>query len=778
MPSEISTKHEAFWDDLEAAALSDIKHPDLDFLTVLHAIWYAGSLSISARGLGQWFPHASRARLSTQFHDHTVFCLLLTSFKREISLYKLGALVLLQSMPIAEEDPLQRSLYLALVVRLALTMGLHREPTLFELSVSEEGMRRLLWWQIIQLDISNVVASGYPSQISERFCDTRVVCEDRDAFTSETASNGLSSNPSLKSGSHRSATTNGEHPDPSAFRTLHKLARGKSIMACALRSVTSIHLETKKLRNEDVNEMKRIMTEAEFHVNDIINSIPSKGLPEMGFSPNVSRDTHSRPSDCDILMSSPLTSNDIAFYKTSPEQIDISWPLTNFHRQRQLAYNKWARISLSILMDKIHCVVYAPFLKNTKSKLWGVGRQCALHNCHSFLRKFVSLATDPDLEPFRWGWPTLYGSLHAVLIVLVDVYERPGSVEAPRSRELIDQVFAMAAPESGIVGGPYGVTVQRPIREGGVQAWDMLRGLRSAAWQRAGLDPAVLWTEEDQLAVGLATPLTEAQQIAQSLREGSIYDTHTSHNHNLWTGETTSIEPGVQYMLKLNQAEFSNHEGVERQPLPSDPRSRDQLVQGVDVSTRTKPSQGLARRADQRRMPFPLSSHMEKCSGKAAEENSPPDRILNMHNHVSRPAGGPQICPSKAAVFVAEAEAGFGTQPLHEASYLSGQATWQQSINNGGNNAQHDAQGQIPRKQASEGVHANGFADGYASHIPVHHEEQLHEDQDFASNVSHQSDTDMNLGFDWDKWDAVFGQYSGFTDLMEDETAWSAYVHS
>ena len=467
MPAEISRKHEAFWDEIAAKEVSDGKPPDLEVLTALYSIWYAGSLSISKRGLRKWFPQMSRAQLSTQFHDSAVFCLLLGSFKDDISLYKLGALVLLQSIPIAEEDPLQTNLYLALIIRLALSMGLHREPTLFELAVSEEGMRRRLWWQIIQLDLFNVVASGYPSQISEKFCDVRVVCEDRDAFTSENGAATSSSDANLKSTSPQSAGSQGESPNSTTFRTLARLARGRSIMACALRSVVAIHLETNKLRNQDVNEMKRIMTEAEGHIHSIIKSIPSKGLPEMGFAPDMRRDLHRLPSDSDVLMDNPITDKDVAYYLTAPNDTDPLWPLANFHRQRQSACNKWARISLSMLIDKMHCVVYAPFLKNTKSKLWGVGRQCALHNCHSFLRKLISLATDPDLEPFRWAWPAMYGPLHAVLIVLVDVYERPSSVEASRSRELVDKVFTIAAPESGFVGGPDGFTVQRPLREGG-----------------------------------------------------------------------------------------------------------------------------------------------------------------------------------------------------------------------------------------------------------------------------------------------------------------------
>lgn len=114
--------------------------------------------------------------------------------------------------------------------------------------------------------------------------------------------------------------------------------------------------------------------------------------------------------------------------------------------------------------------------------------------------------------------------MHATMIMLVDLYERPTSIEAPRSRAFIDQIFAMSGPDGGIVSGEDGVTVQRPLREGGREAWDLLRKLREKAWRKAGLDPNVLWTEESQINAGIAQPLTEAQRMAQSLREDVLHD--------------------------------------------------------------------------------------------------------------------------------------------------------------------------------------------------------------------------------------------------------------
>lgn len=88
--------------------------------------------------------------------------------------------------------------------------------------------------------------------------------------------------------------------------------------------------------------------------------------------------------------------------------------------------------------------------------------------------------------------------------MLIDLYERPYSAEAPKSRAFIDKIFSLSGPDGGVVGGEDGVSTQRPLKDGGREAWDMIRRLRQKAWQRAGLDPHKLWTEKAQMQAGLA----------------------------------------------------------------------------------------------------------------------------------------------------------------------------------------------------------------------------------------------------------------------------------
>lgn len=100
---------------------------------------------------------------------------------------------------------------------------------------------------------------------------------------------------------------------------------------------------------------------------------------------------------------------------------------------------------------------------------------------------------------------------------MIDLYERPISPEAPRSRAYIDKIFSISGPDGGVVGGEDGITTQRPLKDGGREAWDMMRRLREKAWQRAGLNPEHFWTEQAQYQAGVAATSDEHRSATQSL---------------------------------------------------------------------------------------------------------------------------------------------------------------------------------------------------------------------------------------------------------------------
>ena len=105
-------------------------------------------------------------------------------------------------------------------------------------------------------------------------------------------------------------------------------------------------------------------------------------------------------------------------------------------------------------------------------------------------------------------------------IMLIDLYERPYSPEAIKSRAFIDRILALSGPDGGVVGGEDGVFLQRPLKDGGREAWDMIRRLRQKAWQKVGLNPQILWTEQDQIRVGAGDSTRETSSSSASFDTG------------------------------------------------------------------------------------------------------------------------------------------------------------------------------------------------------------------------------------------------------------------
>lgn len=252
----------------------------------------------------------------------------------------------------------------------------------------------------------------------------------------------------------------------------------------------------------DMEELRSILLNLQLNLNSIVNRIPDVGGLETTTDDSLSYSSRSpveaRTTDAEL----PGEGSN-----SCPEQ---------YHSPVLVAFYKWARILLSLFIDKAFCVAYQPFLKNAKSRVWPTARHSALRHCHGFMEKFISMATDPDFQPFRWSWPGNHQPMHATMVMLIDLYERPYSIEAPKSRAFIDKIFSLTGPDGGVVGGEDGISTQRPLKDGGREAWDMIRRLRQKAWQKAGLDPQKLWTEQAQIKAGVVPGPEEYSCFADS----------------------------------------------------------------------------------------------------------------------------------------------------------------------------------------------------------------------------------------------------------------------
>ncbi|OJJ45807.1 hypothetical protein ASPZODRAFT_69040 [Penicilliopsis zonata CBS 506.65] len=488
-PPTILKLYNAFWEWYDNSSYSGEPCPDPTFIPLLYAIWYCGSVTISIRSIKADFNVSSRHALSHPYHDETTRWLSKTCFLRSPSLHGLAAYVLVQTVLSKEEEPLTSSLFVSLGMRVAQSMGLHRDPAKFGIASAEAEYRRRLWWHIMYMDCIIAMASGLPPIIPEdTYWDVRQTNEIKDTLLGTAQAEKY----------ERLVATGMRPPDNPDDPTLcggrsmvnvyYLWAKGKYIMTRAVRRILRIQVGTREVTRKDLEELKSILVDLQVKMSAVIDRIP---LVEPSIASPISQS---------IPSSSPPSNQPGLPGEGSPGCME------QYHSHVLVAFHKWAKIVLSMFIDKSFCVAYQPFLKNAKSRIWSVARQSALRHCYGFMEKFISVATESIFQPFHWSWPGNHQPMHATMILLIDLYERPYSSEAPRSRAFIDKIFSMIGPDGGVVGGAEdGIPTQRPLKDGGREAWDMLQRLRYKAWQKAGLDPTQLWTEQAQVQARTAS---------------------------------------------------------------------------------------------------------------------------------------------------------------------------------------------------------------------------------------------------------------------------------
>lgn len=334
------------------------------------------------------------------------------------------------------------------------------------------------------------------------------------------------------------------------------------------------------------------------------------------------------------------------------------------------------------------------------------------------MEKFISLASGPDFQPFQWSWPGNHQPMHATMIMLIDLYERPHSQEAPKSRAFIDKIFSLSGPDGGVVGGEDGVSTQRPLKDGGREAWDMIRRLRQKAWQKAGLDPQRLWTEEAQIQAGVNPGPDEYSCFADSpisrrpdrqLSDFSKTFYNMTRNHMLPNpASTSSARPSpLRYQLP--------------QPIPS----------SLPTSTQMVP-------------PTPQFSHSPGAGVGAASPRSPPATRSLDATLAGSTVSSPESLPPLSTMPFTPPQTQLPPPPQLQ--------------------PQPQTQSHPPAAAATTSPNTLPFMDATVPISPSAVSISVP-----AAVPTPPSMVDPNLNnFDWDQWDAVFGQHLPVADeLME-----------
>jgi hypothetical protein len=329
--------------------------------------------------------------------------------------------------------------------------------------------------------------------------------------------------------------------------------------------------------------------------------------------------------------------------------------------------------------------------------------------------------------------------------MLVDLYERPNSVEAPRSRALIDKVFSLASPDGGIVNSEDGVSVQRPLREGGREAWDMMRRLRQKAWQRAGLDPDILWTEQDQIQAGVAQPPSSGEMMLRAIRENTIYSKEPGSSLNDENSQPTSLD-AFHGLLKAAQNDIEAAEEIQKQK--SEGRQSSLPNSNARPANASPPNPTTVRPIAPPQQPqrfHPRSSSFD----------------FQQNNWRSTATNGVPQAPDYSNF-------SFPTQPLPQSNMITPAVSLYASPTTATTTLSNPVSMSMPQQAATNIMPSD------IGGMPVSDGMGLGDTPPAAVGIPGMKDDD-SPGFDWKQWDAVFGHYVPVDDFMDLDTAagWS-----
>lgn len=182
-PPTVLNAYHSFWEWYDHKCYSGESFSDPSFIPLLYAIWYGGSVTISIHTIRAEFQASTRSVLSEAYSEQVTHWLTRISFPRSPTLNGLAAFLIVQTILSKEEEPLTSSLFVSLALRVAQTMGLHRDPAQFGISPCEAESRRRIWWHIVHMDGVVAMSSGLPPLVSdENYWDVHDTSEVKDTL--------------------------------------------------------------------------------------------------------------------------------------------------------------------------------------------------------------------------------------------------------------------------------------------------------------------------------------------------------------------------------------------------------------------------------------------------------------------------------------------------------------------------------------------------------------------------------------------------------------------
>ncbi|KAI1618972.1 hypothetical protein EDD36DRAFT_492326 [Exophiala viscosa] len=372
--SNVLDKYQEFWHWYEHRGSEDKVVPDSGYVPLIFAIWFAGCMCMSKEGFNLWFPQAERHLLSAHFQDKVMKFLNLLSFPQASSLHKLSAFLTVLASRESSQDTLSTGVELGLALRVAQSMGLHRDPKRFSLASWEINTRRQIWWHILQADSALALATGLPVLVDDRdFWDTKSASQVEELQREDSSSCSHRRLIARQRNSAEKTKRNlrlRELTLPSTNSRSFVPQQAYPLELTAARDLVRIRRGTHPVGQMDIERARYILTTLEHDMKTIIKrlilsetTLTQQTSPECVLNHCCSADTSSK------MLWEP-THFDLELEYVHTQQKETAKPLVEYHLACLSSFHRWLRLYILLVIDKLYCLFYQPFLKSLKSDMW------------------------------------------------------------------------------------------------------------------------------------------------------------------------------------------------------------------------------------------------------------------------------------------------------------------------------------------------------------------------------------------------------------------------
>jgi len=421
---------------------SGILEENPSFLPLLLAVLFTGSLArTNTDDSGNYLLDAPTCS-PTVLYRMTLASLTLVAFPQNPGLHSLMAYVLVNAMLIREEEALSSCSFVALAIRVAQAMGLHKDPAQFRnLGPVQSEERRRLWCQLMHLDVMTAMVSGMPLVASsEMFSNTKMMSELRDEYVGK-----------RQESTSRDSCLEDRYPG-------YLLAIGRYDASTVMRKILVRQFSPDPLKMVHIKSLADSIEQLRSRTDSRIGRLTA--MQKQSSSPGPDSDS-SFPGESSISSSRPSTT----------------------------AFIGWATNLLNLMIEKAYCILYQPIM--TDCELWSEARSDAIPHYQNYVEIFLRMSTEERFQKFQWLYPQSYQPLHPTAVLLIDSMRKSCSSEMERSKTLIRSIFSLVGPEGRITNGSvnteHGMSQFRQ-NKGAKRAWDRLEKLRVRVWNHLGLD--------------------------------------------------------------------------------------------------------------------------------------------------------------------------------------------------------------------------------------------------------------------------------------------------